>query len=227
MALEVPGPKLLAALYGEPWLRFAFNVDAFRAGSALLTRPTGSAAEPSALNQRDLAGELLRALQRLPERSSDEAGRPYRDLRLFITEASPAAVEKYLAEVLAHLRRLLPAYRPPAESVDHAPAKTAAERLAAHRERVRADEEASAREWLAAYLADDDAPAPGSRVPAAKLYADADKVIGAYAEDEEEREDGGLYRVPRQRVFFAVADELLGARKRGAKGITVYTIPGA
>ncbi|MBT2531624.1 hypothetical protein J7E83_05710 [Arthrobacter sp. ISL-48] len=229
-SLEIPGPLLLAEVYALPWLRS--GVDAYRSGSALLTRPLESGLKPLALHQGALSDELLAALQRLPELATTQAGRPYRNLRLYLTEATPAARTAYLAQVVAHLRRLLPVYRPPASEEERTPAKTDAERKAASRERVRQAEEASAREWLKGFLTgwdgDVDTPAPGSRWIASELYETAAEVIGDYVEDEEEREDGGLYAVPRQRVFYAVADELLGARRRGAKGSAMlYLIPGA
>jgi hypothetical protein len=240
ISLEIPGPRILAEVYALPWLRS--RVDAYRTGSAILTRPKGSDEEPLALRLHDLENELLAALQRLPERTTTEAGRPYRDLRLFVTEATPAARGKYLADVVAQLRGFLSAYRAPASREERPPAKTSAERKAAQRERERREEELSARDWLENFLIgwgdDAEAPAPGSRWNASELYADAAEVIGDAVEDaadaireKDEPEtlpDGTPYRVPGKRVFFSVADELLGARRRGAKGTThVYVIPGA
>lgn len=241
VSLEIPGPAVLAEVYALPWL-LASTREPFRLGSALLIRRKGSDDEPQPLDQRKLAPLLLGALAALPELDTIEAGRPYRDLRLFITEAAPATREKYLADVVAHTRRLLPEWRPPKVEEERPPAKTPAERLADHRERVRREEELSARDWLDNFLIgwgdDEISPAPGSRWLAADLYADAAEVIGDAVEDAKdairEKEepntlpDGTPYRVPRQRVFFAVADELLGARRRGAKGSAmVYVIPGA
>lgn len=232
VTLEIPGPRLLAQTYAAPWL--LSGVDAYRSGAALLSRPQGSDEEPRATHLGELTKELLAALQRLPELSRQEAGRPYCDLRLYLTEASPAHRDAYLAEVVAHTRRLLPAYRPPAErkAADRAPAKTPAERKAESRERARRNEEASAREWLGNFLTgwdgDTDAPEPGSRWIASELYETAVEAIEESVDLEEERLDGGAYVVPGKRAFYAVADELLGARRRGAKGTThVYVIPGA
>lgn len=219
VSLEIPGPGLLAEIYALPWLRS--RATAYRSGSAILTRPLESDEEPRTIHQGRLSEELLGALQRLPQAPS--AGRPYKDLRLFLTEASAAAVSAYLVETVAHLRRLLPAYSPRAEKAPRAPAKSAAERSAEHRARQRADEDASAREWLTAYLED---ATPGERVVAEKLFQDCAEITELYVDGEEEREDGGSYRVPRQRVFYAVADELLGPRRRGAHGSArVYVIP--
>lgn len=218
VSLEVPGPRLLASVYALPWLRARSS--AYRSGSAILTRPAGSGEEPRPIHQGDLAKELLAALQSLPE--TPHAGRPYRDLRIFFVEASEAAQGAYLAATVDHLRRLLPVYRPSAEKAPRAPAKSAAERKADQRERDRADEEASAREWLTAYLEDAE---PGERVSAQELYEDAVDVIGDYIEDDEPREDGGTYRLPRQRVFFNVADEILGARRRTNGSARFYMIP--
>lgn len=228
VSLEIPGPRILAEVYALPWLRS--GVDAYRSGSAILTRPTGSDAEPRARHLGELANELLAALMGLPERGTTEAGRPYRDLRLFLTEATPAARGKYLADVVAQLRALLSAYRPPVAREERPPAKTTAERKAAQRERERADEEASARDWLEGLLTgwgdDDEVPAPGSRWLASELYETAVEAIEEYMDAGDPRPDGGDYAVPRQRVFYSVADELLGPRRRGAKGSArVYVIP--
>ncbi|WP_164198913.1 hypothetical protein [[Micrococcus luteus] ATCC 49442] len=240
VTLEIPGPAVLAEVFALPWLRS--RVIAYRSGSALLTRPIESDADPAAIHQGHLASELLAALQSLPERTSGEAGRPYRDLRLFLTEASPATRDGYLSDVVTHTRRLLPEWRPPVPRMERGPAKTAAERKATSRERIRREEEASTRDWLENFLIgwgdEAEAPAPGSRWIAAELYADAASVIKDAVEDAEDARaskeepdtlpDGTPYRVPRQRVFYSVADELLGARRRGAKGSAmVYVIPGA
>lgn len=226
--LEIPGPLLLAEVYSMPWLRS--GVDAYRSGSALLTRPQDSDGEPTAIHQGELGDKLLAALMALPELPTAEAGRPYRDLRVFLTEASPARRAEYLADVVRHTRRLLPEWRPPAARVERGPAKTDAERKAASRERVRQAEEASARAWLEGFLTgwdgDTEAAAPGSRWVAAERYAKAAKAIAEYVESGETLDDGTPYRRPTQRAFYAVADELLGARRRGAKGSAmVYVIP--
>ncbi|TLM72417.1 hypothetical protein [Pseudarthrobacter sp. NamB4] len=78
VALEIPGPAVLAEVYALPWLRS--RVDAYRSGSALLTRPIDISGEPTPIHQGELANELLAAIQQLPERTTTEAGRPYRDL---------------------------------------------------------------------------------------------------------------------------------------------------
>lgn len=219
VSLEVPGPALLAATYALPWL--LLGADAYKAGSALLTRPHGSDEDPAPIHQGELSEELLAALQRLPQDAS--AGRPYKDLRIFLTEASPAARSAYLADTIAHLRRLLPAYRPPKERAPRGPAKSTAERSAELRARVRREEELSAREWLEGYLEDAD---PGERVVAEELFRECAETIEEFVDADEPREDGGAYAVPRQRVFYTVADEVLGSRRRGAHGSArVYLIP--
>lgn len=235
VALEIPGPLVLAEVFALPWLRS--QVDAYRSGSALLTRQSGSDEMPKAIHQGDLATELLTVLQNLPELSTAEAGRPYRDLRLYVTEVSPAVRSAYLADVVAHTRRLLPQWRPPAPQVERAPAKTAAERKSAERksasrERLRREQELSAREWLQGFLTgwdgDTEAPAPGSRWIASELYETAREAIAESIDLEDERLDGGAYVLPGKRTFYAVADELIGPRRRGAKGRTfVYVVPGA
>jgi len=223
--LEIPGPRVLAQVYGVPWL--LARVDAYRSGQALLTRPLGSTHEPSPVNQADLSDRLLQALNTLPEQST--AGRPYNDLRRFLREATPARRNAYLAETVTQLRRLLPLWRPATSRAPRGPAKSPAERSATHRERAKADELASAREWLENYLSDpDDRPSPGARVIAHDLYEECADTLETFIDGDEEREDGGAYRVPRQRIFYAVADELLGPRRRGTNGSArVYLIPSA
>lgn len=229
LALEIPGPAVLAEVYALPWLRS--RVDAYRSGSALLTRPIDSGGEPSPIHQGELANELLAAIQQLPERTTTEAGRPYRDLRLYATEASPGARSVYLTDVITYTRRLLPEWRAPKPAEERPPAMTAAERKAASRAHIRREEELSARDWLESFLTgwdgDTDAPVPGSRWIAYELYELAVEAIEESVELEEERIDGGDYRVPRQCVFYAVADQILGPRRRGAHGSArVYVIPG-
>lgn len=223
VSLEIPGPRLLAQTYALPWL--LARVEAYRVGSVILTRPLGSAQKPTRIHQGELSESLLEALETLPE--DNTAGRPYRDLRLFLTEATPGRRAAYLAETIAHLRRLLQLWRPIKERAPRGPGKTAVEHLAAHRERVKADELVSAREWLENYLGDPEGrPAPGSRVVAHELHQECSETIATFIDGDEEREDGGSYRIPRQRIFYAVADEILGPRRRGANGSArVYLIP--
>lgn len=229
VSLEIPGPRILAQIYAVPWLDA--HRDAYRSGSAILTRPKGSTDEPEALHLEHLKKDMLAALHNLPELSTQEAGRPYRDLRVFITEATPGARTKYLTDVIAHLRSLLPTYRPPEGTpAERGPAKTAAERLASHRAKARHEEELSARDWLDSFLTgwdgDEAPPSPGSRWPAAGLYASAAKAIEDFVDCEEQRSDGGDYVMPRRRIFYAVADDLLGPRRRGPHGSAMlYTIP--
>lgn len=94
VSLEVPGPRVLAQIYAFPW--FGARLDAYRSSSAILSRAKGSTGEPEALRLEHLKKELLAALHNLPELTTQEAGRPYRDLRVFITEATPGARTKYL-----------------------------------------------------------------------------------------------------------------------------------
>ncbi|WP_104103949.1 hypothetical protein [Arthrobacter sp. 08Y14] len=229
VSLEIPGPHVLAQIYAVPWL--GARLDAYRSGSAILTRPKGNTGEPKALHLEHLKKELLNALHNLPDLGTQEAGRPYRDLRVFITEATPGARAKYLADVIAQLRSLLPAYRAPTPTPEErAPAKTGAERLAAHRSKARKEEELTARDWLASFLTgwdgDEAPPSPGSRWPAAGLYASAAETIEDFIDCEEQRTDGGDYVMPRRRIFYAVADDFLGPRRRGPHGSAMlYTIP--
>lgn len=222
VSIELPGPRIMAETFALPWLRERFDV--YRSGSALLVRPKGADDEPAPLNQLALAVDLRAVLAALPDLPT--AGRPFEDSRK-AAESGGARMDAYLASVVVLVRRIASVWKAPAAVVDVAPALTPAARKAAQRDRDRAAETASAREWLEGYLAaDNEPPAPGDRVNAAELYDDAAEVIGDYVEYGETREDGGTYRVPRRRVFFAVADELFGAsRKRGAQGSALaYTI---
>ena len=228
IAVELPGPRILAETYAAPRLR-ELGLDVYRNGAALLTRPTGTEADPVAADQLDLAADLLATLAGLPDRP--DAGAPYRDLRLLATNpASAGTATAYCRDVVAAIRRHAPQWRPRAERppIDRRPATTPADRVKAHRERVRTAEVASARWWLHGYLHDEDDPAtPGARLDAAALYALAAETLAELAEDGEPIDDDApdvLFRVPGPRTFYEVADDVLGARRR-SHGVRVYFIP--
>lgn len=228
VTLELPGFATLAEAYIVPMLRERFDV--YRRGAAILTRPAGTDAEPQPLNQLALAQQLVEQFAALPPR--EDAGRPYKDLRLFATESLPGTRADYIGAAIRTARGQLPAWRPPVERIERGPAKTPAERKAAQRARDRALEEASARAWLTGYLTgwddEDEAPVAGSRVEAAELCADAIETIADYDADEpidEDDPDGPVYVIPSARTFYRVADELLGARRRRNDGSRFYVIP--
>jgi hypothetical protein len=226
---EIPGPRLLASAFALPWLVERFDV--YRDGAALSLRAKGSTGAPTSVDQLALAEELRATLAALPERS--DAGRPYRDLRVFAAHALPGTVTNYLRDTVTAVRRLAPAWRPPQPPrPPRGPALTPAERKAAQRDRDRASEIASARWWLESLLdeADDDL-AVGERITAAALYELASDTLGDLADDAEPLDandpDGPIARVPGPRVFYAVADDLLGTRRRGAHGAQTYVVPPA
>jgi hypothetical protein len=234
VSIELPGPRIMAETFALPWLRDRFDV--YRSGVALLVRAKGSDAEPTPLNQVVLAADLRAALGALPDRP---AGRPYEDSRR-AASLGAAQMDAYLAAVVVLVRRLASEWKPRTDRpmTVAAPALTAAERKAAQRKRDHDAEEASAR-WFVELLLDPenvDAPAPGTRIAAADLHAQAVASLEGLAEERvqdgddwpETAEEYGYPldpRAPRQRVFYPIADDLLGRRKRGAHGSALaYTI---
>lgn len=184
ITVEIPAPRVLVEVLDL----FPDDVEVFRRGQALATRPRGSDATGDDLQALDLTDEARRLVEffaGLPDR--DDAGRPYNDLRLF-ARASPDLAESYLLEVLRALRSTLStAPRPPR------PARggtSAAERKRRSRERIRVEEDSSARWWLENYLSgfDDpeEAPAPGTRVAAPDLYALASEALAEVVEEYDE-----------------------------------------
>jgi hypothetical protein len=225
IAVELPGPRVLAEAYALPRLRD--SVDVFRAGQALLARPTGTSEAPTPANQLQLAADLGDALAALPRR--DDAGDFYRHLGYFMTEATPGRIQSYLRDVISALRILVPVWRPPAASqVRHRP-MTPTERKRAQRSRDRHAEILSARWWVLAALEDTDGYSPGTRIVAADLYAQACAALSDLADDEEpiddDDPDSPTVSVPGRGVFYAVADEILGPRRRGNHGAHTYVIP--
>ncbi|MET4620427.1 hypothetical protein ABIE18_001876 [Arthrobacter sp. 2762] len=230
VSLEIPGPRLLAEVFALPWI--TSTADAYRSGAAILTRSQGSYDIPAPLHLGVLAENLQAALLQLPSLGPSQAGRPYRDLQIFLNEASSHFREQYLRNVVEQLRTLLPTWKEQAilhQSRNGAP-RTDAERKASSRARIREQEEASARSWLIGFLTgwdiDEEKPVPGERILAAALHEAAIGAIEDFIESEEVLEDGTPFRRPTQRVFYAVADQLLGPRRRGANGSAMsYTIP--
>lgn len=213
LSIDAPGARYLADVFFLPLLRQ--DRDVFRSGAVILARPSDSEAAPTPKNHQELAEELRAALLALPERSSAEAGRPYRDLRLFVAEAESSTVDAYLRDVITGVRLLAPTWRPPKVRRERGRAKTGAELKAAQRERQRAQAKAAAEAWLLDYLEND--AEPGARILAPDLYEIAESDAFSTPDFEAAHEPG-----PRQ--FYAVADEILGTR-RYSHGQRFYVIP--
>lgn len=230
LKVELPGPALLADVWATPFV--TASLDVFCDGTTLLTRPAGSDVTPAPASIPAMIDALRDGLADLPER--DDAGRPYKDLRLFVTVADAATAGGYLAEVVRRVRMAAPKWSPP--KVDR-PAKPAAERAADARERRKAREDESSRTWLRS-LFDEDAEldiGPGDRLPATELYAHASDGIGSWVEwyeddpedwaEEAEAESLPAHpRIPSTHTFYSAADDVLGPRRR-VQGIRTYTIP--
>lgn len=118
-----------------------------------------------------------------------------------------------------------------AEEIERAPREAAASASAtpadyvrARRAVARANERASARAFLAAVVAG--GRRSGDSVDGPALYADAERAIRRKVEAAERGDlnwtidgtDGELWAVPGRKVFYAVADEVLGTRRRSARG---------
>ncbi|HEX2894907.1 MAG TPA: hypothetical protein VHO29_12990 [Marmoricola sp.] len=81
--------------------------------------------------------------------------------------------------------------------------------------------------WLKVFLHDEDEPPELGPILAADLYARACAALEDFAEagelvDEDDPESPRV-RLPRRRVFFEVADRLLGPRRHTKRG-AIYTI---
>jgi hypothetical protein len=241
--VEIPAPSRLAKYLDLQ------DVEAFRSGRTILTRPISSSEMPAPVSALDLAEALLHVLHDLPERP--DAGRPYLDLRLF-AEHSSAATD-YARDTVQALRRSLPEAPHPRRTVERRPPLNDAERKRRERARRRAEEEASIAWALAAYL-DDEAPEPGSLVPATAVrdyvrdaleYAveewrsrveEPDPRSAEYLLDRAERiaewrenaEDDGLPpgrpRLPSSRRLYAVA-EAHGFQRSRSHGLDRLKIP--
>ncbi|MET4003916.1 hypothetical protein ABIB48_002654 [Arthrobacter sp. UYCu511] len=220
VTIEVPGPRILAETFALPTLKLARDV--YRSGSALLFRDHGAEGEPTPVNMVHLAQQLREDLASLPDRP--DAGRPYRDLKLFMTEGDTGSVSAYLADALKATRQAAPVWRPPA--APRPPAMTPAQRKAKQRERENAAEEAAARWWISEVLIptlEDPAPIgpqPGEKIAAADLYQFAAHSFQCWREDEETD-----HETPGPRIFYRVADELLAPSWRGTGGVKTYRLP--
>ncbi|MGX4690736.1 hypothetical protein [Streptomyces sp. JNUCC 63] len=102
-SFELPGPQTLAEIW-FPVLNVGRDLRAYNYDLADLTKPVGA---PTLADYDQLADELQEHIAALPEDHS--AGRPYQDLRLFITEAQPTRVADYFMSVIKNLRKAAPA----------------------------------------------------------------------------------------------------------------------
>ena len=111
------------------------------------------------------------------------------------------------------------------------PVLTPAEKKSAQRERARCAAESVARSWLDGYLNDEDDPAePGARIIATDLYALAVEAIDDLAEEgyriDDKDDESPTYKVPGRTLFYTIADEVLGPRRRVNHGSAhAYIIP--
>lgn len=226
--LETPSAKRLAEVYALPYL--TGDRELYREGSAILARAKGSTAAPTPVPFADLADEIRASLSSLPEVPAAEAGDRYHDARLLVLHGDAGTVGAYVEAVVRAVRVRLPAYRPPRPAAERGPALTPSEYVKRSRDKAARIEADSVRYWLADYLAgeiqDAPLPAPGETVPAAELFELASEGLADWALADDVMPSGELVRSPRRRVFYAVADEILGERHRVGKARTaVYTMP--
>lgn len=221
-AARIPSPVALAQVFARPLLEERHGTVYRHPGDKARLM-----AGETTLAEGDVKDHVFAALMGLPER--DDLG-PYDAytslLRIRADDPEASFLRRYAADVAkaVYRRDVFPA--PPApQKAPKAPrtAKTPAQWKADQRARERAAETASARDWLAMYLAE---ASPGERIATAELHALAVEAIEDLLEDEDdpECEDGTPWRVPGRRLFYAIADEALGARRR-SNGVTFYVIP--
>lgn len=220
LSIEVPGPRVLATTLVLPWLA-SRGIEGFRSrtGTALLTRPVGSTADPSPVDIVALRRDLTTTLRALPERP--DAGRPYNDLRLLVRMGSPAKVDTFLTEAVASARRLAPTWTVTRPARPHCEPIAEPARVRQYRARVRTDRDTTGREWLESALTHGDL-IPGERIAAGELWARArDDFLDLDGATDDE---GNPARVPGRSRFYALADAVLGPR-RIIRGSRYYVIP--
>jgi hypothetical protein len=223
LAFEVYAPAVVAHYVAAPAL--GDGVDLYKGTTGLLSRPTGSTEAPTLMQPGDVRDLIREALSTLPEVPG--AAPPYRDLALLMNNDSPATVARYLDLIANAVRVSLPRWRAPKSSTPRPAGRSRADRAKAQRAREHADEVASAREWLALALDDDEDPLlPGQHHDGPALHTMAVTAIedleGEPLDDEDP--DGPLWRAPGPRTFYAVADHVLGARTRSSRA-RYYVIP--
>lgn len=220
IAVECPAPALLIDLMLEV---IAEARTLYRRGALIVTE-SGEPFAPTV----DVLARIHATLEALPEIA--DAREPYRDIRLLMATSSAYRAE-YVRLVHDALRASLPAYRVPrAPRAERVPVKSNAERMAAMRERRRADEVASVEAWLRFNIDDPDDPfRPGDEHSGPELFdaflsfIDSDDWLGDLIDDEGP-DTGARWRVPTKRKFYRVADHVLGPRKRSARA-RYYVVP--
>lgn len=217
---RMPSPVAMAETFARPLVEARFGVVHRLPGGALVT------ADGERLSPDTLRAIVLDALLTLPARDGLAPHAAYTAvLRVAADETERAYLARYALEVAqACTRRDVFPAPPAAPKPAPAPrqAKTPAQWKADQRARDRAAEVASARAWLEVYLAEDPSP---RTVAAPALYELAADAIESFVDDEETHEDGTPWRVPGPRTFYAIADEVLGARTRDRAGVRFYSIP--
>ncbi|GAA1795603.1 DUF2390 domain-containing protein [Planosporangium flavigriseum] len=228
ITVELPSPRVLARVYALPIL--SADAEVYARDLVIVRRQAGTAAEPQVTPSAILVDELRASLEALPDR--DDAGRPYRDLRIYLRDGDPVAVATYLYDTVKAARIAAPKWRPRVERQEREAPKTPTERQQESRPRLRAREIASAECFLQLWQEDAD---PGDRIEAPELYEEAAEEIGQWVKDAKQKpvpyakdvERYGLPdkpRCPGPRTFYEVADKKLGPRVRGAQGVRVYVV---
>lgn len=218
-AAPIPSPVAMAKAFARPLLEDHFGAIHRHPGGALATD------DGQTLTESAVSDLVLDALLHLPPREGLGPYDAYTGvLRLVADDPSSPRLSQYARNVARACARrdVFPAPPPPLER-DRAPrvAKTSAQWKADQRARDRSAETQSARAWLELYLAEAE---PGA-IAASELYALASEGIPDYIDDEAEHEDGTPWRVPGPRTFYAIADDVLGPRRRASQGVRTYRIP--
>ncbi len=221
--VDLPAPAILARTFVAPWIAER-RLEAFSApsGASLLTRPSGSAENPTPHHLPTLAEEARLALAALPVDPTAYA--PYNDVRTYMAEGSPGGIADYLTGVLRSVRQDAPTWRAPRIDRPRGPAMTPADRM--HRFRARTEHLTTATSawWLALYLEGlDDEDWRPARTRATALWSQADEGLAGWA-DEDPDEIGFRLRRPGRTRFYETADQILGAR-RFVNGHQTYIIP--
>ncbi|AWB88755.1 hypothetical protein [Homoserinimonas hongtaonis] len=231
----MPSPVTMAELVAKPILEAHLGTIYRRPGGRLYTadgEQVTSGERPTILR------EALAALPPRPDLAHDSA---YVGVHTFANYEHNRDYWRDYTKLVAQAAAregIFPA-QPTASPAPRPEALAPAELKARQRERSRATETATARSALFYFLAphNEDALEPGSRHVARDLYELALPLMeealamrdGLSPEEiAEQVDDDGfpeLVRLPGPRTFYAVADELLGARHRGAQGVQTYRIP--
>jgi hypothetical protein len=215
--------RLRPAELAEEWAAPLLTADAelFRSGGALLSRPRGSSAEPVPVSVLDTA-DRLRDVLRAPL-PANTAGTLYADLHIYAAYGDPEVVRSYLADVVRAVRAAAPPYVDPNPTPEpprpRRTGRSAEQRQADERERARTnraevrdgtqDDMRSAAGWMSVWR---ELATPGAHPATAVRRTYVEKVDAA-----------GRTPVGRN-MFYRVADEVCGPRKRRVSG-PVYVVP--